>query len=590
MCNIELPKVPKTPDGSAVQAQALKFEFCIMNFLKLSRPDRRGHGQPPAPVGEPDVPADEGLDPARWWTLGVVCAATLVLLLDISIVNVALPDIQRDLGASLQDLQWVIDAYALTLAALMLTAGTLADRLGRRRIFLAGLVLFVFASLLCGLAGSPTLLDVARAVQGIGGAAMFATTLALLAGAFQGRERGTAFGIWGAASGASIALGPVVGGLLVGHIGWRAIFFVNLPIGLMTFIIARRKLRESKDPNAGRLDVMGVVTFSLALFLLIFALVRGNASGWTSGSILASLIGAVALFAAFLVVEIRQRRPMLDLSLFRKPAFAGVAIAAFTLSASIFAVFPYLTLYLQNTLGYSPLQTGLRFLPMTVMAFLFATLSGKLTNRVPTRLLLGLGLACIGGGLLMMTGLGADSAWTALLAGFLVCGAGVGLTNPAVAATAVGVVDPHRSGMAVAINNTFRQVGIATGVAALGALLQADVANRVREQVGPKASLPPAEILAQGSPKVLADAGQTYLASFTGGLNEILLIAGIVALAGAVAAAALVRRKDFIAYAKAQQVSPPDGAPAPASPADPQTAMAPDRAQREDLEAPGAEG
>ena len=503
-------------------------------------------------MSDPAASNTQEPDRMRWAPLAVICAATLVLLLDISIVNVALSDIQRDLDASFQDLQWVIDAYAVTLAALMLTAGTLADRIGRRTVFVGGLVLFVLASLLCGLAGSATELNLARALQGIGGAAMFATTLALLADGYTGKDRGTAFGIWGAASGASIALGPVVGGVLVEHIGWRSIFFVNIPIGLVTIAGALRTVRESKDPNAGRLDPAGVVTFSLALFLLVFGLVRGNSEGWTSGPILGCLIGAVALLVTFVVVQLRQKRPMLDLSLFRKPAFAGVAIAAFALSASIFATFPYLTLYLQNTLGYSPLEAGLRFLPITVLSFACAALSGRLTQRMPTRFLLGGGLACIGIGLLLMAGLDADSEWTALLAGFLIAGAGVGITNPAVAATAVGVVDPRRTGMAVGINNTFRQVGVATGVAALGAMLQSGVADRVRDHAGAGLRLPAAEVLAQGSPRVLGDSAPAYVTAFTGALNEIFVIAAIVALAGALLAAILVRPADFATRAVPQ--------------------------------------
>src|SRR3954471_5901029 len=243
----------------------------------------------------------------KWWTVIAVCTATFMLLLDITIVNVALPSIERDLDASFTDLQWVIDAYALTLAALLLTGGSLADRVGRRRVFLIGLVAFTVASVLCGLATSPLTLNLARALQGIGGAFMFATSLALLASAYSGRDRGTAFGLWGATTGAAVAVGPLVGGVLTEGIGWEAIFFVNVPIGIVAVLMTLARVEESKDPHAGRLDWPGTVLFSGALFLLIFGLIRGNAEGWSSAPIVASLAGAAVLMIGFVLVEMRRR-------------------------------------------------------------------------------------------------------------------------------------------------------------------------------------------------------------------------------------------------------------------------------------------
>jgi EmrB/QacA subfamily drug resistance transporter len=496
----------------------------------------------------------------RWWTLGAVCVATFMLLLDITIVNVALPDIQRDLNASFEDLQWVVDAYALTLASFMLTAGSLADRFGRRRLFVLGLALFVLASLLCGLSTSPTALNLSRALQGIGGAAMFATSLALLAAAFSGRERGTALGIWGATTGASVAVGPLIGGVLVEHVSWQSIFFVNLPIGIATILVSLRTVKETKDPHAAHVDWAGLVTFSGALFALVFALVRGNTEGWGSTAIVTLFVVAVVLLVAFVVVERRQQRPMFDLTLLRKPAFVGASVVAFCLSASMFSMFLYLTLYVQNALGFSPLEAGLRFLPITLLSFVFAALSGNLTERVPVRFLMGAGLGLVGVGLLLMSGLNARSEWTALLPGFLLAGAGIGLTNPAIASTAVGVVDPRRAGMASGINSTFRQVGIATGIAALGAVFQSSVTSKITDALGPGAGsvrLPPAQVLAQGDPKVLGPAREAFLTGWTGALNEILVIAAILALAGAVAALVLVRKEDFVAHA-----------PAPSAPAE----------------------
>lgn len=514
----------------------------MANARTSLQPGQAGDGTRPAQSEPPD--------PMRWWTLGAVCVATFMLLLDITIVNVALPVIRDDLNASFQELQWVVDAYALTLASFMLTAGSIADLLGRRRIFVLGLGLFTLASLLCGLSTSATALDLARALQGIGGAAMFATSLALLAAAFTGRERGTALGIWGATTGASVAIGPLIGGLLVQHVSWQSIFFVNLPVGITAIVVTLRTVRETRDPSARGVDWAGLVTFSAALFALVFALVRSNAEGWGSTLIVGLLTATVVLLALFVVIERRQERPMLDLTLFRKPAFAGVSIVAFCLSASMFSMFLYLTLYVQNTLGYSPLQAGMRFLPITLLSFVCAAVSGNLTERVPVRWLMAAGLGAIGVGLLLMSGLDASSGWTALLAGFMVAGAGIGLTNPAIASTAVGVVDPRRSGMAAGINNTFRQVGIATGIAALGAVFQSSVQTNVADQVGVHASgrLPPAEILAQGDPRVLGPAHHAFVAGYTAALNEILIIAAVVALAGALASALLVRQRDFVQH------------------------------------------
>ena len=504
-------------------------------------------------------------DPRRWWTLGAVCVATFMLLLDITVVNVALPAIRQDLGATFEELQWVVDAYALGLATFMLTAGSLADLLGRRRIFVAGLAIFTVASLLCGLSQSAVALDLARALQGVGGSAMFATSLALLATAFTGRERGTALGIWGATIGASVAIGPLVGGVLVEHVSWQSIFFVNLPIGVAAIAVTLRTVQESRDPAAGRIDWAGLVAFSAALFALVFALVRGNAEGWGSTLIVGLLVASAVLLAVFVVIESRRERPMLDLTLFRKPAFTGVSIVAFALSAGMFSMFLYLTLYLQNTLGFSPLEAGLRFLPLTLVSFVCAALSGNLTERVQVRFLMAAGLVCVGVGLLLMAGLDQNTKWTHLLPGFILSGAGVGLTNPAIAATAVGVVDPRRAGMAAGINNTFRQVGIATGIAGLGAILQAHVTDNVVNALAatgahrpPGVRLPPAEVLAQGDPRVLGPFRDAFVAGYTDSLNELLVVGAIVALLGAAASLVLVRQRDFVQ----QPAAAPEAAPA----------------------------
>src|ERR687895_235411 len=265
----------------------------------------------------------------KWWTLIVVSVATFMLLLDITVVNTALPAIEEDLGASFTELQWVIDAYTLSLAAVVLTAGSLADRLGRRRVFAIGLAIFSLASLMAGLASDPTFLNVSRGVQGVGGAVMFAVSLALLAQEFPaGRERGTAMGIYGASIGVAVAIGPLVGGALTDGLGWESIFYLNAPVGVAAIAVTYLKLRESRDPNATRVDWAGVATFSGALFLLVLALVRGNDEGWDSGLIVSLFAGSAALLALFVAIERRVAEPMLPLGLFRRPAFTGVQLAA----------------------------------------------------------------------------------------------------------------------------------------------------------------------------------------------------------------------------------------------------------------------
>jgi EmrB/QacA subfamily drug resistance transporter len=502
------------------------------------------------------------IEERKWWTLAAVCVATFMLLIDITIVNVALPDIRDSLGSSFSDLQWVIDAYALTLAAFLLTFGATSDRVGRRAIFVLGLGIFVVASMGCALSPTPLVLNLARAVQGVGGAAMFATSLALLAAAFRGRERGTAVGIWGATIGAAVAIGPLAGGVLTESIGWEAIFYVNVPIGIGAIYISLTRVAESRDPEAGPPDWPGLVTFSLGLFLLIFALVRGNPEGWGSPMIVSLLVGAVVLLVAFVVVEARVAHPMFDLALFRVPTFGGACIAAFVLSAGMFSMFLYITLWIQNGLGYSPLQAGLRFLPLSLLSFFVAPIAGRLSVRVPIRVLIGGGLAAVGVALLLMRGLNASSDWTALLAGFCVAGVGIAFVNAPLASTAVSVVPPARAGMGSGINSTFRQVGIATGTAALGALFQGLLADRA---TGPLARVP-AEVLAQGRPEVAGPGGRAaYLALFTGALNDLFLVGAIVLFAGSVCAFALIRRKDFIASAPAQPEEPESRAEAAAA-------------------------
>src|SRR3954471_4668480 len=498
----------------------------------------------------------------KWWTLLAVTTATFMLLLDITVVNVALPSIREDLGASFTDLQWVIDAYALTLAALVLTAGSLADRLGRRRVFAAGLAIFSLASLLCGLSPDPTFLNISRALQGVGGAIMFAVSLALLVQEFPaGRERGTAMGIYGASIGVAVAVGPLIGGALTDSLGWQSIFYLNVPIGIAAIAITYTKLRETRDPNASRIDWGGLVTFSTALFLLVLGLLRGNDEGWGSTLIVALFAGAVALMAAFLAIESRVKEPMLPLGLFRKPAFTGVQLAAAGISASMFALFLYLTFYLQGFLGDSPLEAGLRYLPLTVTTFFVSAATGAvLITKFQARYLLSAGLVLVGTSLLLMGGISTGDEWTTLLPGFLLAGIGIGMVNPVIADVALSVVPKDQSGMASGINDTFRQVGIAVGIAAWGAIFLGRGADKVSQLLagtpGATGDRPRQLVEAVSSGNLdnaLANVPAGSRASvanaahegFLAGMNQILMLGGIFALAGAVAALWLVRESDI---------------------------------------------
>ena len=512
------------------------------------------------PTGERRNDASAGPAPHKWWTLVAVCLGTFMLLLDVTIVNVALPDIQQALHSSFADLQWVVDAYALTLAALLLTAGSLADMFGRRLLYIIGLSVFTVASALCGAAQNTLMIQLSRALQGVGGAIMFAVSLALLADAFRGRDRGIAFGVWGAITGLAVAIGPLLGGVLTSGLSWRWIFFVNLPIGVVAIVLTVLRVAESKQRNARRPDIVGFVLFTAALASLVYGLIESNQRSWTDPVVLGALIAAGVLLVAFLVAEMRVRSPMFDLSLFRKPTFIGGLVTAFGISASIFSLFLYLVLYLQDVLRYSALQTGVRMLVVSGGIILTSSVAGRLTARAPIRFLIGPGLLLVGVGLLLMRGLTASSTWTDLIAGLAIGSAGVGLVNPPLASTAIGVVPPQQAGMASGINSTFRQVGIATGIALLGTLFS----SRVTSAVVTGAQHIPAlrgqgtqvaaaikngavgSMIKQAPARTRGQIEELARSAFTTGLNHIMLVAAIIALVSCVVAFATIRPRDFV--------------------------------------------
>jgi EmrB/QacA subfamily drug resistance transporter len=506
----------------------------------------------------------------KWWTLIVVCAATFMLLLDVTIVVVAIPVIQQGLHTSFSDVQWVIDAYSLTLASLLLTTGALADRYGRRLLFVIGLVVFTLGSLTCGLAQSPLMLIVSRSAQGVGGAIMFATSLALLAQSFHGKDRGVAFGVWGAVTGVAVALGPILGGVITSEISWRGIFLVNIPIGIIAVALTLWKVDESKTPNAARPDWLGFVVLTVGLVSLVYGLIQASVSSWGDTKVMVCLIVAAVLLAGFIVIESKTAHPLFDLSLFRVPTFSGGLIAAFTMNGSLFAMLLYLVLYLQDDLGYSALATGARLLLLSGGTLASAMIAGRLTSVVPVRWLIGPGLLLVGVGLLLMSGLHGTTTWTHLIPGFIIGGVGAGMVNPPLASTAVGVVKPERSGMASGVNTTFRQIGIATSIAVFGSIFTSSIRSHLNHSL---ASIPAfaghgAQIVGaiqEGNVgKVITSVpastrgqlvGAIHLA-FASALNDLLIVSGIIALVGALCSVLLIRSKDFVASRPAGSSEP----------------------------------
>ncbi|GAA5613091.1 multidrug resistance protein Stp [Streptomyces platensis] len=468
----------------------------------------------------PDAGGEPGGGPAgKWWPLAAITLGNFLLLVDVTIVNTALPRIADGLGATFTSLQWVMDIYALALAALLMLAGSAADRYGRRRLYVAGLTLFALASLVCGLAPDAGVLVAARAVQGVGAAAMFATNTPLLMAAYQGRDRGVAFGVWGGTSGAAAAIGPVLGGLLTEYVDWRAIFLVNLPLTAVAVWITVRRVPESHGDPAARIDWPGAASFTACAGALTYGLIRGGEEGWTESGTLAALGGAALALLVFLVIERRVQRPLLDLGLLRRPSFAALMAAALLLQA---AAFPYLTfvgLWVQNILGLSPVQAGLAVTPMALMSLLVGALGGRPLQRVAPQLPLGVGLLLVGAGALLEYALLDDGAgWAALVPGLAVSGLGIGAAMPVLVSAALGAAPPQRAGMASGAVNTFRQLGYALGIAALGTVF-ADALHGLR----PGASR------------------TAVAAAHVAGLTDVLLISGAVASAGGVLVLAVVR-------------------------------------------------
>jgi EmrB/QacA subfamily drug resistance transporter len=448
----------------------------------------------------------------KWWTLGAVGLGLFMIMLDNTVVNVALPTIQRSLGAQLSELEWIVTAYALTFAALLLTGGKLADLLGRRLVFMTGMAVFASASLACALAPSAEFLIGARAVQGVGGALLNPASLSIVAATFPPRERGTAIGIWAGVSASALAIGPLVGGLLTEHVGWSSIFYVNVPIGAIAIVASLLLIDESRDTSEGRrLDPLGLLASGVGLFALTYGLIEANSFGWTSARIFGAFAVALVALALFVLLELHQERPMLELGLFRNTTFVGANVVVLLVVLAMFGVLFFVSLYLQNVLGFSPVKAGAAFLPMTIAVVLVAPVAGRASDRVGSRWLMTFGLVLVSAQLYYLSGLGIAESYWILAPAMLVGGIGMASTMPAATAAALSGVPVDKAGVGSAVVNTSRQLGGSLGIALMGAIVAHEVVGR------------------RG-----ADA-------FVHGLSVALVVASVVALAGAVAAALLVR-------------------------------------------------
>jgi EmrB/QacA subfamily drug resistance transporter len=418
----------------------------------------------------------------RWWTLAAMCFALFMVMLDNTVVNVALPSIQDDLDASLSGLEWTINAYTLTFAVLLVTGGRLGDIFGRRRMFLFGVVVFALSSAAIGLAPSQAALVAGRAVQGVGAAFMMPGTLSIISNTFPPHERGKAIGTWAGVSGLALAIGPVVGGALTEYVSWRAIFFLNLPVAAGAIVVTLYAARESRDESVDRtVDYAGIAALSVGLAALVLGLIEGNSWGWGSAGIVALGVTAVGGFAAFALLEPRVRAPMVDFAFFRSRSFLGANIVGFVISFSMLAIFFFAALYMQNLLGYSAVEAGVRFLPSTALIIVTAPLAGRMADRIGPRPLITTGLLLLAISLYIQTHITVDSGYGLLLPAFMVMGVGIGLTMSPMSTAAMNAVSADKAGGASGILSMSRMVGGTFGVAAIGALFQHLASSKLDE-------------------------------------------------------------------------------------------------------------
>jgi EmrB/QacA subfamily drug resistance transporter len=430
--------------------------------------------------------SDELVYRRRWWILGVLCLSLMVITLDNTILNVALPTLVRDLNASNSQLQWIVDSYTLVFAGLLLTAGSLGDRFGRKGALQIGLAIFAVGSGLSALATDPNQLIATRALMGIGGAFIMPATLSILTNVFPAEERGRAIGVWAGVSGLGVALGPLLGGYLVEHFGWHEVFTVNLPIVAIALVAGAFLLPKSKDPSAPRLDPLGAVLSIAGLTTLVYGLIEAPSRGWTDGLILGCFAAAVVLLALFAVHELRTEEPMLDVSFFKNPRFTA---ASMSITLVFFAMFGFsflLTQYFQFVLGYSAAETGVRMLPLAITLMIVAPTSSRIVEKLGTKLVVGTGLALVSLSLLLQVGLTADSSYLQVMWRMVLLAVGMGLTMAPATESIMGSLPLAKAGVGSAMNDTTRQVGGALGVAIIGSVLSSVYGSKIVDALSGK--------------------------------------------------------------------------------------------------------
>jgi EmrB/QacA subfamily drug resistance transporter len=409
-----------------------------------------------------------------------MCFALFMAMLDNTVVNVALPTLTRELGAGVSQLQWIVDGYALAFASLLLTGGTLGDTFGRKRMFMTGLTVFTLASLASGLSETSGQLIAFRVAQGVGAALLMPGTLSILTVTFPPAERAKAIGMWAGVSGIALALGPTLGGWMVEHLGWESVFFLNVPIGVVGFLVASRVVRESRSDEARRLDLPGLALGTAGLFGLVYGLIEANQRGWSDPLIIASLVVGALLLVALVMWERSTANPMMPLSFFRIPAFSAGASVAFAISFGMFGTFFFMSLYMQLIRGYTAFSTGVRFLPLTVMIMLTAPNAGRFAQRHGSRGPMTVGLLLAGTGLFLMSRISDATPYWVLAPIFVLMGVGIGATMAPMTAAVMNAVGPPRAGLGSATTNTSREVGGVFGIALLGTILTTKLSSSLR--------------------------------------------------------------------------------------------------------------
>jgi EmrB/QacA subfamily drug resistance transporter len=460
----------------------------------------------------------------KWWTLGAMCLSMFMIMLDSTVVNVALPSIQEDLGTSVDQLEWVVNGYTLSFAALLVTGGRLGDIFGRRRIFMIGVVVFAGSSATAGLAQSPDMLVVSRIAEGVGGALMMPATLSIITDAFPVEERGKAIGTWAGISGLALSFGPLMGGFLTEYVSWRAIFYINLPIAILALIASFVAVRESRDEKAERtVDYLGVVLLTVALTAFVLALIEGNEWGWGSAKTIGLLAGGAVATALFLMVESRVKAPVVEFDFFRSRNFIGANTVALIISFAMMGSFFFLAIYLQDLLGYSPLETGVRFLPTTVLIVLVAPIAGRVADRIGSRWPMVLGLLITALSLYLFSRMTATTTYNDLLPAWILLGIGIGLTMSPMSTAAMNAVDIDKAGVASGTLQMFRMMGGTIGVAATGAIFQSK--------------------LGAFNPAALATGGPAAAENFTDALGAAMAMGAVLTAVGAVVAALVITGK-----------------------------------------------